>query len=579
MAAPLTWPFEPATRDGPSALRWRIVAALLLASLVPLALVAGGAWVVFGRLLLQETLSLQRNLVQHHAAALDQHLRERLHALQVVLRDHHPEDLAEQPRLQAVFATLDDTYPRAFVDLGLIDQAGVHRAYVGPYDLKERNYATAEWFRAVLERDSFVSDVFLGYRQEPHCVIAVARRHQGALWILRATINSESLTALVRSIDLGANGDAFIVNREGRFQTPPRRGEVLGAAGFVPEPHRGLRDDRLAVDGQDTVQVSTWLNDNRWLLVVRRAAAEILAPVDRAVSLGLLAVLIAVALVAAATFVATSHLTNRIRRAQDQRDALSRDLVRSAKLASLGELSTGLAHEINNPLAVISAEQTNIADLIAELQLSDTARAELTKSVERCARQVARCAGITAKMLQFGRKTDANPQLTDVGNAIHEISSLMKRQTQVRNIALRIELEPDLPQVVLDSNELEQVLVNLINNAVFAMPRGGSITISARHVGPEVQIAVSDTGTGIAAEHLERIFQPFFTTKPVGHGTGLGLAVCYGIVRGWGGTIDAQSTLGQGTTMTIHLPVPAAHGAPAWGDGPVRPAELRRGNG
>jgi two-component system NtrC family sensor kinase len=134
---------------------------------------------------------------------------------------------------------------------------------------------------------------------------------------------------------------------------------------------------------------------------------------------------------------------------------------------------------------------------------------------------------------------------------------LLHKQAAVRNVALDLSLEPGLPRVVLDATELQQVAVNLINNSLYATPAGGRVLISAKRVGGEVQVAVQDNGNGIPPQDLERVFQPFFTTKPVGQGTGLGLAVCYGIVAKWGGTITAESEVGEGTVMTLHLPVPA----------------------
>jgi two-component system NtrC family sensor kinase len=231
------------------------------------------------------------------------------------------------------------------------------------------------------------------------------------------------------------------------------------------------------------------------------------------------------------------------------------DLLRSAKLASLGELATGLAHEINNPLAIISAEQTNLGDEISETELPSGTRECLMESVDRCKRQVDRCGNITAKMLQFGRQTGTQMRATEVGPVLREIGTLMERRARANNVSLRLDLDPDLPFAWVDSNELEQVVVNLVNNAIDALEGGGNITITGTLEGDRILLQVRDSGSGIAPGDMERIFQPFFTTKPVGRGTGLGLSVVYGIVRGWGGAIDAESSVGRGTTMSVRIPV------------------------
>jgi two-component system NtrC family sensor kinase len=176
--------------------------------------------------------------------------------------------------------------------------------------------------------------------------------------------------------------------------------------------------------------------------------------------------------------------------------------------------------------------------------------------VKRCKRQVQRCGGITAKMLQFGRKSEVKLEPTDVAPRLEEIVRLMHKQAEVRNIELRLDVEKGLPRVMLDPTELEQVIVNLVNNSLYATRGGGCICVSARKNGHEVLMKVTDDGCGIVPEDLERVFQPFFTTKPPGKGTGLGLSVCYGIVRTWGGKMTAESRPTEGTEITIRLPVP-----------------------
>jgi len=377
----------------PGAPRWRIVSLLLLVSLLPLALVGVGAWVAFGRLLIERSLDLQRTVVQSHAAAIDRYLQERLRVLETIARDNTLEALTRPEGLRRILDILDSGYPGAFIDLGVIDSGGRHLAYVGPYDLLDRNYRGAGWFREVMAERSYVSDVFLGYRHVPHCVIAVNRREGEREWILRATIDSGSFNAIVRTGKIGKTGDAFIVNAAGEYQTPPRSGRVLARSPITGlQPHEGVRERRVETDGTPVIQTDTWLNGKRWMLVVQQHEDEIMAPVNRAASWGAVFVLAAVGLLVVTTVLATWHLTSRIDRANRQRDDAYRDLLRSAKLASLGELATGLAHEINNPLAIIGAEQTNIADQVGDLDIDTAARADLLKSVDRCQQQVKRCA-------------------------------------------------------------------------------------------------------------------------------------------------------------------------------------------
>jgi two-component system NtrC family sensor kinase len=181
---------------------------------------------------------------------------------------------------------------------------------------------------------------------------------------------------------------------------------------------------------------------------------------------------------------------------------------------------------------------------------------EILESIERCKRQVKRCGDITSKMLQFSRKSDTVLRTTDIASKLNDVVSLMRKQAQVRDIDLSVQFEhtPSPPLARIDASEFEQVIVNLINNSMHAIKRGGFIALSVKRSQNEIVITVSDNGAGIAPDDMDKIFQPFFTTKAPGEGTGLGLSVCYGMVQGWGGTIEASSMPGKGTDMIVRLP-------------------------
>jgi two-component system, NtrC family, sensor kinase len=254
-----------------------------------------------------------------------------------------------------------------------------------------------------------------------------------------------------------------------------------------------------------------------------------------------------------ATVLATWHLTRQIDKVTAEREALSRAFMRSAKLASIGELTTGLAHEINNPLAIIGAEQTNIADILTAPESSPSDIDMAIDSVKRCQNQVKRCGAITQKLLQFGRAKESHVEPTDLMPRLQEITGLMERQATLRNVTIALKADSSLPPVYADPIEIEQVIVNLINNALDAMPEGGEIRIGAKSGSSRVTVEVADTGTGIPAEDIDRVLEPFYTTKPPGKGTGLGLSVCYGIVRSWGGEMEISSQVGKGTIVRLIL--------------------------
>jgi len=226
------------------------------------------------------------------------------------------------------------------------------------------------------------------------------------------------------------------------------------------------------------------------------------------------------------------------------------ELIQSKKLASLGILTAGVAHEITNPLNNISM----IAQTYAELydKLGEPDRIELMNKVDA---ETERIRKIVKNLLDFSKPKDANPKVGDINAIIQTTLTLVQNMIDVSNIETSINLADDLPPLFVDGHQIQQVLVNLITNAVQAMSTGGRLVISSRpgKKGDSVEIGVADTGKGIAPEFLPHIFDPFFSTKGEA-GTGLGLSVSYGIIKNHQGEIRVESKPGVGTTFTVELP-------------------------
>jgi len=223
-------------------------------------------------------------------------------------------------------------------------------------------------------------------------------------------------------------------------------------------------------------------------------------------------------------------------------------LVQSTKLAAIGELAANIAHEINNPLTTV----LGFASFIAErLPTEDPMREELGLIQE----EASRARDIVRDLLQFSRQRDFRPEPTDVNTVLEQVVAMVRRQGALNTLGVTEEYAPDLPMVEMDVPRIKQVFLNIINNAVFAMKAGGTLTIRTAAAGDSVRIAFADTGPGIPADILGRIFDPFFTTKPEVSGTGLGLSVSLGIVQSHGGTIEVASEVGRGSTFTVTLPL------------------------
>jgi signal transduction histidine kinase/CheY-like chemotaxis protein len=223
-------------------------------------------------------------------------------------------------------------------------------------------------------------------------------------------------------------------------------------------------------------------------------------------------------------------------------------LVQSTKLAAIGELAANIAHEINNPLTTV----LGFASFIAErLPADDPTREELGLIQE----EASRARDIVRDLLQFSRQRDFMPEPADVNTVLEQVVAMVRRQGALSAVTVTEAYADDLPMVEMDVPRIKQVFLNIINNAVYAMKDGGSLTIRTTADAGIARIALQDTGPGIPAEILGRIFDPFFTTKPEVSGTGLGLSVSLGIVQSHGGTIDVQSELGVGTTFSVTLPI------------------------
>ena len=227
-------------------------------------------------------------------------------------------------------------------------------------------------------------------------------------------------------------------------------------------------------------------------------------------------------------------------------------LVSSEKMASLGKLAAGIAHEINNPLGGILIYSSL---LMEDLPPDDPKRPDL----ERIVQETGRCKEIVKSLLEFARQTEPKKESVDINRAITDGLFFLENQALFHNIRIRKRLDASLPLVIGNAGQLKQVLLNIIINAAEAMHGSGELTLTTFPSPDHTSIFMefTDTGEGIPEENLSRIFEPFFTTRDVGKGTGLGLATSYGIVESHGGKIDVKSKVGEGTTFTIELPVRA----------------------
>ncbi len=250
------------------------------------------------------------------------------------------------------------------------------------------------------------------------------------------------------------------------------------------------------------------------------------------------------------------YLLHKAHKAVQSGSVLNDQLLQSRKMAAIGELSSGIAHEINTPLNIIIQEVEWLKHLLTGPLFSEADTGEFSESLEQILTQVKRCSEVTHGILSLARKMHSVEQATDVNQLVADMLRWSEREGQPRNIRFERRLDTTLPEISTDAPMLRQVVLNLLNNATQAVDHDGTVIVgTAREGANSLRIFVQDNGPGIAPEHLESIFTPFFTTKEPGKGTGLGLSLSQVIVTKLGGHIDVTSEPGKGAMFSVILPL------------------------
>lgn len=545
-------------------LRTKIVLIIIITAITPLVIISAITRHYFQVSYREKVENLSKSLISKHQLMIEHFLGERVAALRVDAMSYTFQELSKSEFLAQRLAVLQSEYGSSIVDLGVVSDQGIQVAYAGPFKLQGANYSEAFWFKEARNREHYISDVFKGLRRLPHIVITVRQEDRGQHWVLRCSIDYETFNALVEKIRIGKTGHAFIVNRAGDFQT-----KVPSEAKPSSEPYVSfLASGNEALDtvkiveredsaSQDCMNVMMSLKEGDWVLGHYQRCDEAYADLYSARMFAVSAFLIGVGVIVGVAIVLSGRIVKYIIKSDEENRLMNEQLVQAGKLAALGEMAAGIAHEINNPLGIMLQEAGWIQDVLEDDELdAEKKDYELARSLNKIRTQGGRCKEITHKLLSFARKTDPVLQSTGLNELIEEVAALTEQRARFSNISISTDLQPDLPPVHVSPSEVQQVLLNLINNSMDAMDsKGGKIAIRSVLDGDHIVVDVSDTGPGIPEANLERIFEPFFTTKPVGKGTGLGLSICYGIMKKMGGQITITSELGQGTTFHVHFPV------------------------
>ncbi|MBI9090654.1 MAG: histidine kinase [Desulfobacterium sp.] len=546
------------TRNYFNQLKFRLGIGVLACFIIPHALLSAYFHFQFtaalkktGKLNIQALAKSQRNTV-------DLFLRER----EINLRNlFYTRDFTPAPREDKMLFYLQNLnhHSDAFVDVGFLNGQGIQTGYAGPFpNLLGKNYKDEAWFTTLVaqEKDYVITDIYLGFRNKPHFTIAVKQTINGTLCIMRATIDPDKFYMFLRSIGKGKEVETTLVNARGTYQlVDPLKANLLETSRYLPPLDMSAGIYEVHDKNGTMLTAHAWLSETPWALIISQPLNIIHAQMYKTRNMMMVNLAIITLFLALVIWITVSRLMNRAQRIAEQSHQLQTQLIHASKLASVGELATGVAHEINNPLAIITSTTGVVRDMLnPEFDLDPRPEAILGEldTIESAA---FRASGITRQLLDFGRKNVPRKGRHDINEIIEGvIIGVKKHRFNLADIALVKHYAPHLPKIRVDADQISQVFLNLLNNAEDAILGSGTITITTGRDKDRVITMIQDTGDGMPPDQLKEIFTPFYTTKEAGKGTGLGLSISLGIINSMGGTIEVQSLPGRGSLFTISLP-------------------------
>lgn len=568
-----------------------IMFTVIIVSFMPLIFVAGILFVQFNTTYSEKTTAHLDTLVKKHRQNIDVFLNERQNNINQLAAMSTFEKLSDQAFLEKQLVILQREYGKVFTDLAVLNDQGEQVAYAGPFGLQGAHYKDANWFKIAIKQPHYISDVFLGMRGFPHFTVTTRHFQDGKPWILRTSVHFQAFTDLVQNIRIGETGVAFILNQNGEFQThtdlkiadpkdlyqkmlpekmvyqnmistnnlPEAAADKIKSTENRHDFIQNRDKKQLSIEHRrigNTIYVATMLQNKDWILVFQQDAYDAFADLNRIRLTALVAFIAGGIAIITMAIILSGRMVARIVKSEGEKEMMNQQVIEHGRLAALGEMAAGIAHEINNPVAIMVEEAGWIKDLLAEEEFQKSENLEeFIRSLDQIRKQGLRCRDITHKLLSFARPAESGNHIININEMITETVNLFAHEAKFNNITFEQHFRHNNLQFMASQTEIQQILFNLINNAMDSMKKiGGKVLIATAKEDEMVKITVEDNGSGISQEHVARIFDPFFTTKPVGKGTGLGLYICYGIINKLGGNITVRSALNQGTVFTILIP-------------------------
>lgn len=371
--------------------------------------------------------------------------------------------------------------------------------------------------------------------------------------VLVERIKLDLISKIMKQIKVGKTGESYLLDARGYFLTESKfepdciLNKRISTEGYENciKHHQGV-GEYFDYRGKTVLGSYLWMPERKWCLMVEQDVKEAFSQISTLKNITMAIYFVTIVLVAGASLICSGRIIKVLKEKDDKLEHRTKELIRAEKLSATGQLAAGVAHEINNPIAVIMGR--------AEFLISELGGANslILKSLKTIEQESEKAATTVQKLLSFTRQREPKLELVDINMLLETSLNLMNHQALMEKIAIIKELDSNMPKVRADSHQIEQVFVNIILNAIQAMPGGGKLLVGTGAKGELVEIKFLDSGCGIPESDISMIFAPFFTTKA--RGTGLGLAISKEIIESHNGSLRIESGSNKGTVVTIELP-------------------------
>lgn len=529
---------------------WRkIVISLLLVSLVPLCVIGGGMYHYASIALKSETVRFLKEDVVKQKEAIDLFILDRITMLKAAAETLNAPENQSVENLESSINRLHKSL-NCFEDIGVIASDGSHLAYSGPYNLMDVEYRHAEWFQKAIQRNVYVSDVFSGYRAKPHFVIVVKQQLGEDFRLIRATVDAESFNDVALKTARKREGISVLLNKKGELQKMPRFADNMPdhLNEKTVKPFNGVN----IVEANGDIRAEVWLDQAPWLNVIIFPKNTIYRKLNQVKLVGLVSFFLGLILIAFTVLLTTNYLVSTMELNKLNIHLLDDHLKQAGKLTTSFKTGMGIINNLINRFVQLS---TNVDILIDETCSPDYDREKVRQF---CLNVKSEVAGALNSLEDFRVRTEVEPLIPvittfNVNEILIDVVDIFDQEAKKNNITFNLNLQNDLPEPQSDVLSIQQILVNLLLNAVKAVKTGGVIEIQTMSKNGMVVITVRDDGPGIPETNIQRIFDPLFTTDK--GSLGLGLSISRALSRELGGDIKVKSTYGSGTSFIVEIPI------------------------